>query len=150
MIDDVRASKHINKPAFFCTIFIRFCPFGGAFLSPPSSLGVERMPQIVAVQGVEAVFVRPVELAFNLGYLGNMHHPNVQAHIRKVAAVAILAGKVMGVLAQVKEDALRYQRWGCQLIAIGTDVDLLHTAAKAQLASYQINVDVPNPISIAY
>ncbi|UZM93400.1 hypothetical protein [Pseudomonas putida] len=38
LMDDVRASKHINKPAFLCTILIRFCPFGRAFLSLPSGL----------------------------------------------------------------------------------------------------------------
>jgi len=31
--DDVSANKHILKPAFLCTILIRFCPFGRAFLS---------------------------------------------------------------------------------------------------------------------
>ncbi len=38
LMDDVRASKHIYKPAFLCTILIRFCPFGRAFLWSPSGL----------------------------------------------------------------------------------------------------------------
>ena len=36
--DDVSANKHILKPAFLCTILIRFCPFGRAFLSLQSGL----------------------------------------------------------------------------------------------------------------
>lgn len=36
--DDVSATKHIHKPAFLCTILIRFCPFGRAFLSLRSGL----------------------------------------------------------------------------------------------------------------
>jgi len=36
LMDDVRASKHIYKPAFLYTILIRSCPFERPFLSSPS------------------------------------------------------------------------------------------------------------------
>ena len=46
---------------------------------------VERLPEIAAVRGVDALFVGPGDLAAAMGHIGDIAHPEVQALIAKAA-----------------------------------------------------------------
>ena len=46
---------------------------------------VERLPEIAAVQGMDALFIGPGDLAAAMGHIGNIAHPEVQALIARAA-----------------------------------------------------------------
>jgi len=110
-----------------------------------SRLGAENAAAIAAVDGVDAVFVGPADLSTSLGRAGNPDHPDVQACIQGVIQTTLAAGKACGILAPQEDDARRYQRWGCQFIAVAIDISLLRQSAVATLARYRPQDNPPAP-----
>ena len=96
-----------------------------------SRAAVEAIDEIIAVEGVDALFVGPSDLAAAYGHIGNANHPDVQAVIAHVFERAHAAGKPSGILAPVQEDAERYIALGCTLVAVCADLGLLRNAAQA-------------------
>jgi 2-dehydro-3-deoxyglucarate aldolase len=82
------------------------------------------------VDGVDAVFVGPSDLAAAYGHIGNPSHPDVQQAIAHVFERAHAAGKPSGILAPVQADAERYIAMGCRVVAVCADMGLLKGAAQ--------------------
>ncbi|BBI53520.1 2,4-dihydroxyhept-2-ene-1,7-dioic acid aldolase [Vreelandella olivaria] len=102
-----------------------------------SPKGVDQVEAITATEGVDAVFIGPADLSVGMGYPGNPTHPNVQRAIEKIIRTAHDAGKPVGILAPVEGDARRYQKLGCQFIAVGIDISLLRQGALATIGRYK-------------
>ena len=82
-----------------------------------SRAAVDAIDEITAVEGVDAVFVGPSDLAASYGHLGNANHPDVQQAIAHVFERVQAAGKASGILAPVQADAERYlDRWLARFI----------------------------------
>lgn len=102
-----------------------------------SPKGVDQVEAIATTDGVDAVFIGPADLSVGMGYPGNPSHPNVQHAIEKVIQTVHNAGKPVGILAPIEEDARRYQKLGCQFIAVGIDISLLRQGALATIGRYK-------------
>jgi 4-hydroxy-2-oxoheptanedioate aldolase len=85
---------------------------------------------IAAVDGVDGLFIGPSDLAGDLGYLGNNRHPDAVAVFADACARARKAGKPIGILAPVEEDARRYLEMGFTYVAVGSDIGVLRNAAE--------------------
>jgi 4-hydroxy-2-oxoheptanedioate aldolase len=72
---------------------------------------------IASVEGVDAVFIGPNDLAHSMGYENQIHAPAVQSMIEKGLSGIARAGKCAGVLALTPEDEARYATWGARLFA---------------------------------
>jgi 2-dehydro-3-deoxyglucarate aldolase len=97
--------------------------------SAPALANVE---SIAALDGVDALFVGPADLAASLGHLGHSAHAEVLAAIANVAQVASQHGKSAGIFAASAESARTYREQGFNLIAVAADVVwLLHGAREA-------------------
>jgi 4-hydroxy-2-oxoheptanedioate aldolase len=81
--------------------------------------------EIAQVEGIDAVFIGPSDLAADFGQLGNAGHPDVQAAIRETIKRCEAVGRPIGILAPVAEDARRYLEWGATLVAVGSDIGVL-------------------------
>lgn len=73
-----------------------------------SSRAVEAVEDILAVDGVDAVFIGPNDLSQSYGLMGQFDHPTVVGAIDTVAAAAARAGKhsgihIMGATADLKK-----------------------------------------------
>lgn len=101
-----------------------------------SRAAVEAIDDILAVEGIDGVFVGPSDLAAGYGHLGNAGHPDVQAAIAHVFARAKAAGKSSGILAPMQADAERYLSMGCTLVAVCADIGLLKGAAQGVLKHF--------------
>ena len=99
-----------------------------------SPAGVAAAGDIATVDGVDALFIGPSDLAAGLGHFGRPDHAEVQAAIAAVVAVATRAGKAVGILAPIEADAHRYLGQGVNMVAVGSDLGLLRgkSAALAQ------------------
>ncbi len=59
---------------------------------------IENLPAILAVEGLDTVFIGPEDLSASLGYIGQPGHANVQSVIRQAEAQILAAGKPLGRL----------------------------------------------------
>jgi 4-hydroxy-2-oxoheptanedioate aldolase len=99
--------------------------------------GYDNLDEIIAVDGVDGVFVGPADLSAGLGHLGNPGHPDVQTAIMDINTRCIAAGKPAGILAPVEEDAKRYVEAGFRFVAVGADIGLLIKHADALLKRFK-------------
>jgi 2-dehydro-3-deoxyglucarate aldolase len=102
----------------------------GVAVQIESRAAVEAVDEIAAVEGVDALFVGPSDLAANYGHLGNANHPDVQAAIAHVFERTHAAGKASGILAPVQADAERYLAMGASMVAVCADLGMLRNAAQ--------------------
>jgi 4-hydroxy-2-oxoheptanedioate aldolase len=94
--------------------------------------GVANAAAIAAVQGVDAVFVGPNDLAHSMGHENRWGDAPVQAAIEQVLRAVAAAGKCPGILALNLEEEDRYAAWGGRYFATVTTG--LITQAFAQAA----------------
>lgn len=87
--------------------------------------GLDNLDEIVAVDGVDGVFIGPGDLSAGLGYLGQTSHPDVRKIIEDAIARIRAAGKAPGVLTAIEEEARAYIDAGCLFTAVGSDSGLL-------------------------
>ncbi|VCU71763.1 5-keto-4-deoxy-D-glucarate aldolase [Pigmentiphaga humi] len=93
-----------------------------------STAGVDRAHDIASVDGVDAVFFGPNDLAADMGLLGQPSHPRVVERIEQGIAAVRRAGKPAGILAS-EADCPRYAAAGARLVAAGSDLGLLVKSA---------------------
>lgn len=88
---------------------------------------------IASVDGVDAVFIGPADLAASMGHLGDMQHPDVQAAIddgfRRLRAI----GKPAGYLTTSEAEARQRIADGVAMVGIGTDAMIVARGSRALL-----------------
>ena len=119
-----RASAYGTEPDYFKRVNEHI----GVIVQIESRAGVEAVEEIVAVEGVDAIFIGPSDLSAAYGYLGQAQHPEVQQAIAHVHKVATAAGKASGILAVVPEDAARYIDLGFSFVGVGVDLSVYKNA----------------------
>jgi 4-hydroxy-2-oxoheptanedioate aldolase len=85
---------------------------------------------IAAVDGVDALFIGPADLAASMGHPGNMKHPAVVTAIEGAIRSIVAAGKPAGILVTDPAFAQQCIEWGTTFTAVGVDLTLLVTAAR--------------------
>lgn len=96
-----------------------------------SATAVANVDLIAAVDGVDALFVGPSDLAASMGLLGQQNHPEVVAAVLRAISAGRAAGKPVGVNAFVTADADRYIEAGASFVAVGADVAILARQTEA-------------------
>ncbi len=105
-----------------------------------SRSALSEIEAIAAVEGVDALFIGPADLAGSLGHLGNPGHPDVKAAIGDALARIAKAGKPCGIFARDPDQAQAYFAAGFAFVSVGTDVGLLANGARDLAARAR-----PNP-----
>lgn len=95
--------------------------------------GLDKLGDIADVDGVDAVFIGPADLAASMGRLGQPEHPDVVRTIEDALATIVAHGKAAGVNAFNETIARRYVAAGASFVLVGADVALLARGAE-QLA----------------
>lgn len=101
-----------------------------------SAAAVAEAERILAVDGVDAVFIGPSDLAASMGLLGQQNHPDVVDAVLRTIERAVAAGVPAGVNAFVPEDADRYIAAGASFVAVGADVAILARQTEALVARF--------------
>jgi len=101
-----------------------------------SRKGLENLEAICQVEGVDAVFIGPVDLSASLGHRGNPAHPEVQQAIEQAIACIKAAGKPIGILCGDPAQVRRYRDLGVSFFGVGADTFLLLDAARALRAKF--------------
>jgi 4-hydroxy-2-oxoheptanedioate aldolase len=98
--------------------------------------GLQHLDEIADVDGVDAVFIGPADLAASMGKLGRPEHPDVVSSIEAALATIVEHGKRAGVNAFHEAMARRYLAAGASFVVVGADVALLARGAEELVARY--------------
>lgn len=102
-----------------------------------SGEAVSNAAAIAAVDGVDAIFVGPSDLAASMGYLGQQQHPEVLDAISKTFEEVRAAGKLVGINAFNLEQARQYVDAGASFVCIGADVQQLAGAVRGLVDNFK-------------
>jgi 4-hydroxy-2-oxoheptanedioate aldolase len=98
-----------------------------------SAEAMTRIEEIAAVDGIDAMFIGPADLAASLGHPGDVKHPEVQEAIVEAITRITRAGKPAGFLSGDQEMLDKVVAAGGVMMGIDIDIMLLQRAAKARL-----------------
>jgi 4-hydroxy-2-oxoheptanedioate aldolase len=90
-----------------------------------TAAGAAAAAEIAAVDGVDAVFVGPADLAASMGHIGQQGHRDVVAAVRAIFEAVRATGTPVGVNAFDHALAREHLANGAAFIAVGADVTLL-------------------------
>lgn len=96
-----------------------------------STAGLAGLDEILRVEGVDAVFIGPSDLAASMGHLGNPGHPDVKAAVAGAIGKIAAAGKAPGVFSADPAAAEAYRQIGASFLLVGVDALLLRNSAVA-------------------
>jgi 2-dehydro-3-deoxyglucarate aldolase len=82
---------------------------------------VDNIDRILAVGGIDAVYIGPSDLSASMGLLGQCDHPSVLKEIKRVCAAAARAGVPLGIPANKPEEVRACISEGYQFIQVGVD-----------------------------
>lgn len=106
-----------------------------------SVAGLDALPDILALDGIDGVFVGPADLAASLGRLGEPEHPEIVAVIERTTRTIAASGKAAGVNAFNESIARRYLAAGARFVLVGADVTLLARGSETLAARYAPDAD---------
>ena len=96
-----------------------------------SQRGAANLDAILAVEGLDIVFVGAVDLASDMGCVDDLDNAKVKAAIRTIEDKVVRSGKTLGGLAQGRADAAAKRARGYGLLTFGSDALYLRDGAVA-------------------
>jgi 2-keto-3-deoxy-L-rhamnonate aldolase RhmA len=94
---------------------------------------VERIDEIAATAGVDAMFIGTSDLSFSLGLRGDQNHPKLHEAIAKVVEAGKRHGKALGRPAGTPEKMQEFRQQGFQLFQAPTEIGFMTAGAKRYL-----------------
>ena len=92
---------------------------------------VDNLDAILEVDGLDGIFIGPMDLATSMGQFATPGHPKVQKAITLIEDKVLAAKKILGTIANTWDDAKRLYDKGYQLIMVMADgVSLAGLAAE--------------------
>lgn len=79
---------------------------------------VENLQAILAVDGIDVVFIGASDLAQSMGYPGRPDHPEVRAAIDRIIDLGVAASRIVGVNAATAEAAASYYQRGVRFFCL--------------------------------
>ncbi|MEC5291739.1 aldolase/citrate lyase family protein [Aurantimonas sp. C2-6-R+9] len=104
-----------------------------AFAMIETGASVANLEAILAVDGLDGVFVGPSDLSIALSGDGTLDPRGAQAEaaIKRIAAATSAAGKIATIYAATPEDAKRYREYGYRLVCVSSDQAVIAAGARA-------------------
>jgi 4-hydroxy-2-oxoheptanedioate aldolase len=122
-----RASRFSGLPDYLTTANDEIC----LILQVESRAGLAALDAILAVPGIDCVFIGPSDLAADMGHLGNAGHPDVRAAVldalRRIAASGAAAGVLTTDDGFIKDCVAA----GARFVGVGIDVIAYVSALRA-------------------
>ena len=112
--------------------------------------GIENLDVILAVEGIEGVFIGPADLAASMGYLGKGDHPEVVKVIEVAIQKIKAANKINGIMVIGNKSLTEsYASLGSNMIAVAIDTLLLAKSAM-EVANSFIGENIDNQSNTKY
>jgi len=98
---------------------------------------VENLEEILSVDGLDLVFIGPMDLAVSLTGRADVNAPEAQEATKKVLQRSKAAGLMTGIFAASPEVAAGYANMGVDLILLGSDLSMLGRGIASAFADYR-------------
>lgn len=98
--------------------------------------GVENLPKIMPIRGIDVIWVGPYDLSQSMGLPGQISHPKVIKKITEIVNACRQYGIVVGTFADNAKTAKRWIEAGVSLIAISYDMQLLYDGAGSVIKEF--------------
>lgn len=92
------------------------------------------LESIVAVEGVDAIFLGPSDLAASMGLVGQNSHPKVTDLLDRAVEICVKAGKPVATVSGSAQQAEALLSKGYSFVTVNSDIDYIVNQAKADLA----------------
>ncbi|TDK46812.1 aldolase/citrate lyase family protein [Antarcticimicrobium luteum] len=122
-----RATMFASIPDYIPTADAEIC----LLVQVESRAGLAALDDILAVDGIDGVFIGPADLSTDMGFKGNSAAPEVRAAIADAISRISAAGKAPGILGVTEEATQSYHDMGAQFLAVGIDVLVLAQTSRA-------------------
>ena len=99
--------------------------------------GLDNLDDILAVEGVDGVFIGPADLSASMGYLGQTGHPDMRATILQALKRISDSGKAAGILTTDDSMIQASLEAGARFVAVAMDIGLLLNSGKAAVAKWK-------------
>jgi 4-hydroxy-2-oxoheptanedioate aldolase len=97
-----------------------------------TAAAIERLPEILAVDGIDVIFVGPMDLSNSLGVPGEIEHAKVQAAIDRIVGTVAKSATALGIVVGDAQSARAWNQRGARYIAIGFEA-LIRTCSRDYL-----------------
>jgi 4-hydroxy-2-oxoheptanedioate aldolase len=98
---------------------------------------IDNIEAIAAVEGIDGIFIGPADLHAALGCLDEIANPKVMPLIDEAIRRIGKCGSAPGILTPSDGDARRQIGGGARFVAVGSDIGILASGAKALAAKFK-------------
>jgi len=98
---------------------------------------VANLDAILSVDGLDAIFIGPMDLSTSLGYFGNPSAPQVQTVIAEIEKKVLASGKALATIAGSWQQALDLYKRGYQLVLLMADGTALGSVAAERATQFR-------------
>lgn len=88
--------------------------------------GIENLDEILAVDGIDVIFVGPYDLSQSFGIPGEVHSPLLIEKMASIVERARARGKAVGTFVETVDDAKSWIARGIAYVAYSVDVGLIY------------------------
>lgn len=79
---------------------------------------IERLPEILAVPGIDVIFIGPTDLSNSLGMPGQLQHPTVQKAVQRIVDAVAGSSATLGIMVSNLADARQWRERGARYITV--------------------------------
>jgi 4-hydroxy-2-oxoheptanedioate aldolase len=91
---------------------------------------LERLEQIIAVSGIDIIFVGPYDLSQSLGVAGQINHPLVIETIKEIVAKCLRRRIIVGTFVDTVADTHKWRDLGVRYLCYSVDVGMFYEKCK--------------------
>ena len=128
-----RASKFAAIPDYLTTADDQIC----VLAQVESRAGLEALDEILAIDGIDGVFIGPSDLAADMGHIGRPAEPAVKGAVLDALKRIRAAGRIAGVLTMDPAYIADCRSAGANFLGVGIDVTLFAGAMRAHVKKYK-------------
>lgn len=128
-----RASKFAAIPDYLTTADDQIC----VLAQVESRTGLEALEDILAIDGIDGVFIGPADLAADMGHIGRPAEPAVKEAVLDALKRIRAAGRIAGVLSMDPAYITDCKNAGANFLGVGIDVTLFAGAMRAHASKFK-------------
>ncbi|WP_461536528.1 4-hydroxy-2-oxoheptanedioate aldolase [Spongorhabdus nitratireducens] len=128
-----RAARWNNVPGYLTQANDEIC----LIIQVETASAMDNLDEILAVEGVDGVFIGPSDLSASMGYIGDAGHPAVVEAITAGLEKIRAAGKYAGLLCLDPALAGQYIDSGANFVGAGVDTMILSQGVRKQLQLFR-------------
>lgn len=90
---------------------------------------LDSLDEVAAIDGVDVLFVGPMDLSMALGIFGQFDHPKFKEALKATSDAARKAGKTCGILLTNPDQLSGYYELGYRFFTLGADIAFINNGA---------------------